>query len=367
MVRSLYRTFSPVIYHTDKTPSIRPLHGLPIYNLLAALLSARCLLWNRQRLSLLSLSIITIYLLLQEAVPRNRNRSGWFGDWGDDFSCHGGATASKSRISLDDASTGLHPARLLDHLQHRDQTTYSTAEVWCIGRLGEFQGGTLRIFRGWDVLCMHFSSLSFQLQPNSHHMPSTETETNHEHQLTTSQNFWGVYFAFYYLASFSRSIIGLSYPSSVNLLITLNGVGVIGRILPNFLADRYSGPLNTLIPFVLVTAVLSFSWIAVNSVGGLYAWSIVYGIVGAAIQSLFPATLSSLTTNLRMQGTRMGMVFTIVSFAVLTGPPIAGQLIQRDGGGYEYAQIFSGSVMLVGCAFLVAAKVSKNRTLRVKM
>ena len=181
------------------------------------------------------------------------------------------------------------------------------------------------------------------------------------------QNFWGVYFAFYYLSSFSRTIINLSLPSSVNLLITLNGVGVIGRIVPNYLADRYFGPLNTIIPSVLITSMLSFCWIAVSSVGGLYAWTVVYGIVGAAIQSLFPATLSSLTTNLRMQGTRMGMVFTIVSFAVLTGPPIAGQLIERKGGGYEYAQIFSGSVMLVGCGFLVAAKLSKDRKLMVKM
>jgi hypothetical protein len=68
-----------------------------------------------------------------------------------------------------------------------------------------------------------------------------------------------------------------------------------------------------------------------------------------------------------MMGTRMGMVFTIVSFAVLTGPPIAGQLIQKKGGGYEYAQIFSGSVMLVGSGFLIAAKLATDRKLLVKM
>ncbi|KAG0647081.1 Aspyridones efflux apdF [Hyphodiscus hymeniophilus] len=179
--------------------------------------------------------------------------------------------------------------------------------------------------------------------------------------------FWGVYFAFYYLASYSRSVIGLSYPSSVNLLITLNGVGVVGRVIPNFIADRYTGPLNMLLPSALITACLSFCWIAVSSVGGLYAWAIIYGISASAIQSLFPATLSSLTTNLRMQGTRMGMIFTIVSFAVLTGPPIAGQLIQRKDGGYLYAQVFAGSVMIVGCGFLVAAKLSKDRKLGVKM
>jgi len=125
--------------------------------------------------------------------------------------------------------------------------------------------------------------------------------------------------------------------------------------------------MNSLIPVVLLTSMLSFCWVAVGSRGGLYAWAVVYGIVGAAIQSLFPATLSSLTTNLSMAGTRMGMIFTIVSFAVLTGPPIAGQLIQRNDGKYTYAQVFSGADMLVGCCFLIAARMAKSKELRVKI
>jgi len=141
----------------------------------------------------------------------------------------------------------------------------------------------------------------------------------------------------------------------------MNGLGVPGRIIPNFLADRLLGPLNSICLVVLMASMLSFCWIAVSSRGGLYAWTVVYGFVGAAIQSLFPATLSSLTTDLRMAGTRMGMVFSIVSFAVLTGPPIAGQLIQRKGGEYRYAQIFAGVVMLVGCGFLVGARMAKSR------
>lgn len=176
-----------------------------------------------------------------------------------------------------------------------------------------------------------------------------------------------MYFAFYYLGSFARSIVGLPYTDSIDLLITLNGVGAFGRIAPNHIADRYFGPMNTLIPSAGFSALLCFCWIAVTSRGGLYAWAVIYGIVGAAIQSLFPATLSSLTTNLSMMGTRIGMIFTIVSFSVLTGPPIAGQLIQRKAGQYTYAQIFAGASMLVGCGFLIAARISQSRTLMKKM
>jgi len=179
--------------------------------------------------------------------------------------------------------------------------------------------------------------------------------------------FWGVYFAFYYIGSFARSIIGVPYKESINLLIVLNGLGAIGRIIPGYIADRYWGPINTLTLFVFLTSTLVFCWIAVDSRGGLYGWAVVYGITGAAIQSLFPVALSSLTTNLQMAGTRMGMVFTIVSFAVLTGPPIAGQLIQKKDGEYQYAQIFAGSVMLFGGGLLTSARFAKSKKLKSKI
>lgn len=89
----------------------------------------------------------------------------------------------------------------------------------------------------------------------------------------------------------------------------MNGVGIVGRILPNHLADKYFGPLNMLIPVVLVSSVIIYAWIGVHSRGGLYAWAVMYGIFGAAIQSLFPATLASLTSDLRKAGVRMGMIF----------------------------------------------------------
>ena len=56
----------------------------------------------------------------------------------------------------------------------------------------------------------------------------------------------------------------------------------------------------------------------------------------------------------------MGMVFSVVSFAGLTGPPLAGALIQKREGSYLYAQMFAGSVLMGGCVTLVACRVSLN-------
>lgn len=173
-------------------------------------------------------------------------------------------------------------------------------------------------------------------------------------------NFWGLYFAFYYIGSFGRNILGISEIGSINDLLILNGVGLVGRLIPAHLADRFFGPLNTLIPFAFVSGLLLYCWAAVSSKGGLVAFAVIYGLFAAGIQSLFPATLSSLTTDLKKAGVRMGMVFSVISFACLTGPPLAGALIQRKDGGYIYAQMFAGTVLMTGCATLVAARVAKR-------
>lgn len=140
----------------------------------------------------------------------------------------------------------------------------------------------------------------------------------------------------------------------------LNGIGIIGRLVPNHLADHY-GAINVFIPTALIAGICQLTWIAVTTPAGLYAWTIFYGIAAGGIQSLFPAGLSSLTTDLRKAGTRMGMVFTINSFATLLGPPIDGALISRCGGRYFGAQAFAGVALLVGAGFMAAAKVVRTR------
>ena len=180
--------------------------------------------------------------------------------------------------------------------------------------------------------------------------------------LTTSQMFLGLYFAFYYIVSFSRDIIGMSYTDSLNLLLVINGVGIPGRLIPNHLADRF-GTFNAFVPVSGIAGICVFSWMAVKSTTALYVWCAFYGMTAGGIQSLFPAGLSSLTTDLRKAGVRMGMVFTIVSFATLAGPPIAGAIITASGGKYYGAQAFAGASLLLGMVLMAAARSVKLRRL----
>jgi MFS family permease len=170
--------------------------------------------------------------------------------------------------------------------------------------------------------------------------------------------FWGLYFAFFYVGSYGRNNLGMSYSDSINLLLTMVCMGFVFRLLPNYFADRL-GALNVLLPWVFLCGILMFGWIGVRSPASLYVFAAIYGSGSAGIQSVWPATLASLTSDLSKAGIRMGMGFSVVSFASLTGPPLAGALIQMRDGDYLYALIWAGTSFFVGGALLVAARVAK--------
>lgn len=198
-------------------------------------------------------------------------------------------------------------------------------------------------------------------------------------------------------------------------------MSIAGRLAPNYLADRV-GPLNLLAPTCLSAGVCLLSWIAVRTPVGLYVWAAAvshprvffftpfsaqfrpvpsrgtpttlcpglswaalpppqtplhrgvpgsrvsnvltngqYGIAAGGIQSLFPAGLGALTPDARRRGARMGMAFSIVSFAALGGNPIAGRLVAAARGRYWAAQLFTGACLLVGMALVLAARAARRR------
>ena len=120
--------------------------------------------------------------------------------------------------------------------------------------------------------------------------------------------------------------------------------------------DRSFGPLNTIIPFSLLSAVLTYVWLGVHTSTGLYIFSCFYGIAAAGMQGLWPATLAGLTQDLSKIGTRTGMGFSIVSVATLTGTPLGGAVVSRMGGSYVGAEVWAGTSFAVGWALMCAAR-----------
>ena len=171
--------------------------------------------------------------------------------------------------------------------------------------------------------------------------------------------FWGLYFAFFYIGSYGRNVLGINYQQSINLLLVQVCMGFFFRLVPTYYADKI-GSINVLIPFAFIAGAAMFAWIGIHSVGALYAFAVVYGSASAVIQALWPAAIGSLTKteDLKKAGVRLGMAFTIVSFSSFTGPPLAGALIQLHGGVYTYANAYAGMSFFIGGLLLVATRVS---------
>jgi hypothetical protein len=109
----------------------------------------------------------------------------------------------------------------------------------------------------------------------------------------------------------------MTYTDSLNLIIIINGVAIPSRVLPGFIADRYTGVLNIFIPIILINGLMVFAWLGVTSITGLYAFTVVFGMVAGAFQSLFPTCIGSLSADLGRSGTRLGMAFSVLSVSAL--------------------------------------------------
>lgn len=138
----------------------------------------------------------------------------------------------------------------------------------------------------------------------------------------------------------------------------MNAVGLPGRFIPAYFADRRLGPTNTLVLMILVSGAVVYGWAGVRDIPGTWAFAVLYGFFGASIQSLFPPAVAFLTRDSKLISVRVGMMFSIISIGCLTGPPIAGALIQAQAGRYLLAQVVLGSVLVVATTITAAARVA---------
>lgn len=178
--------------------------------------------------------------------------------------------------------------------------------------------------------------------------------------LTFDQAFLGVFFPFFFLSSYAREKRGMSYVDSLNLTLTLNGIGFAGRLLPGALA-RYLGTMNVFIGFVFASALCMYTWIPVHSTPGLYAWTAFYSMSVGGVQSLSLAIVPVIISDMSKMGASFGIVFAAIGVGALLGSPICGVLISSNGGSYAGAQAFSGSVLVAGGFIILAAREAKRR------
>ena len=106
--------------------------------------------------------------------------------------------------------------------------------------------------------------------------------------------FMGLYIPFFYVQLYAIERTDIGEHLAFYLLTLLNAGSLFGRIvssscfwlledlltyvaqLPNFIADKI-GPINVLIPCILIAAVLAFAWIGITTPGGIIVFCFLYG------------------------------------------------------------------------------------------
>ena len=166
---------------------------------------------------------------------------------------------------------------------------------------------------------------------------------------------------FFFLTSYAISL-GHSTSFAFYLLSALNGASLFGRIGMGSIADKY-GPFNLLSIAAILSAVVCFCWTTVTSIAGLLVWSLAYGFVCGSVLSLQFQCATSLSTP-ETHGTVMGLAFGCVSVTGLVGNPVAGALVPK---GWIAVSMYSGASLMTGAVFVVLARLSLSRELRVKV
>ncbi|KAH6994769.1 MFS monocarboxylate transporter [Fusarium venenatum] len=172
---------------------------------------------------------------------------------------------------------------------------------------------------------------------------------------------WSVFIGPSYINHYATSVVGISNETSLTILLTLNALSCPGRIIPSLISDAYLGPFRTLIPLMLSASVLYIGWLGVKNLPSVFVFASLFGFVCGGIQTVGMAGLPNLTIDHSKMGTRMGMILTMCSFAALTGPPIAGKLIEHGHGRYLYMQIWGACSMALGAGFIFAAFKSRPK------
>lgn len=174
--------------------------------------------------------------------------------------------------------------------------------------------------------------------------------------------FLGLYVPYFYVPSYTTDLLeqGSSQRASQltgdDLLSILNAVSIVGRLLLGYLAINW-GPHNIISGVTccasLVTLCFSLLTADLASIAVLVC---LYGFLSGAFFALQPTIFVRISAaRPHLIGTRFGMAFTVMSFGMLSGTPIAGALKSAHGfwAAWIYAGlcIYSGSI-LIFCSLL---------------
>ena len=172
------------------------------------------------------------------------------------------------------------------------------------------------------------------------------------------------YIPFLYLPLLTKvSIPNINPNLGIDLLSIMNGTSAIGRLVAGIAAAKY-GPTETVTVCAYIGSVLLFSWMAVDTVPGVIAWSVFWGMISGVLVTMPGAYLPLFVPSPTVLGTRSGMYWSFVGVGLLIGSPIGGAMydVKKGRGDSWRLQVFAGVSMVVAAtAFLYPITHLKKR------
>jgi predicted MFS family arabinose efflux permease len=170
--------------------------------------------------------------------------------------------------------------------------------------------------------------------------------------------YWGMFIPIIFIVSIARSH-GMSGHMSNYLVPILNATSIIGRTVPNALADKV-GHMNMMIFMATLTTVMMLGPLmtAAND-AAIIAFAAIFGISSGAGVGLAPVIIAHISP-IQDIGIRTGTAFAVGAFAVLSGGPIGGQLVTISDGDFKNTVLFGGVSCAIGTGFFILARIARG-------
>lgn len=160
-----------------------------------------------------------------------------------------------------------------------------------------------------------------------------------------------------YLASYALAR-GNSESTAYALITATNGVGILGRYLSGYFADKYVGRFNVVIVTVLIAGLSNLIiWLPFGGhPGALWTYVCIYGFATGSILSLTPVCIGQISRTEDF-GKRYSTAYFLQAILTIPVLPIAGAIINK-GSPAEYNKFiaFVSVLMLVGGACYMVSR-----------
>ncbi|KAH7913362.1 MFS general substrate transporter [Hygrophoropsis aurantiaca] len=169
----------------------------------------------------------------------------------------------------------------------------------------------------------------------------------------------GLFTPFFYIEEYTQDL-SISPEIAFYVLSVMNAGGVFGRIAPAYLSDVI-GRFNLLTPTAFLSGLscLVF-WMFSESLAAVMGFAAVYGFFSGAFISVITPCVAQIS-DIREIGTRIGVLYTLISLPSLFGGPIAGIMLQNEQHSYTGMIALAGASIIIGSLFILGSKLAIDR------